>query len=207
VSAYVVVDHFLIGLLAVYWVVLYRTLQTLQPPCCDVNRFHLRLSFANNVQFLMDYTEGSLLQILMIALIIGSKSTSPPQEASQCSPFPPEIKESPVPFFIKPITRGIAGKVESSFIDPELQKHCAFLEDYLSKSSGEFFAGDVITGADIMLHFALEGATRRVPLSETSFPKLYAYVRRLQKRDGYARAAKRVSEANGEEYVPYSDLK
>jgi glutathione S-transferase len=130
-----------------------------------------------------------------------------PSETNHISYLSTEIKESPVPFFIKPITRGIAGKVESTFVDPELQKHCTFLEDYLSKSSGEFFAGDVITGADIMIHFALEGATRRVPLSETSFPKLYAYVRRLQKRDGYERAAKRVSEANGEEYVPYSDLK
>jgi glutathione S-transferase len=130
-----------------------------------------------------------------------------PSEIYHTSYLSTEIKESPVPFFIKPITRGIAGKVESTFVDPELQKHCTFLEDYLSKSSGEFFAGDVITGADIMIHFALEGATRRVPLSETSFPKLYAYVRRLQKRDGYERAAKRVSEANGEEYVPYSDLK
>jgi glutathione S-transferase len=130
-----------------------------------------------------------------------------PSEINHISYLSAEIKESPVPFFIKPITRGIAGKVESTFVDPELQKHCTFLEDYLSKSSGEFFAGDVITGADIMIHFALEGATRRVPLSETSFPKLYAYVRRLQKRDGYERAAKRVSEANGEEYVPYSDLK
>jgi glutathione S-transferase len=118
-----------------------------------------------------------------------------------------DVKNAPVPFFIKPITRGIAGKVETSYIDPELQKHCTFLEDYLSKSSGEFFAGNNLTGADIMIHFALEGATQRVPLSETSFPKLYAYVRRMQKRDGYLRAAKRVSEANGVEYVPYSDLK
>jgi glutathione S-transferase len=121
--------------------------------------------------------------------------------------FPTDIKNAPVPFFLKPITRGIAGKVDSSYIDPELQKHCAFLEDFLSKSSGEFFAGDKISGADIMMHFALEGATQRVPLSESSFPKLYAYMRRMQERDAYKRAAKRVSEAAGEEYVPFSDLK
>jgi glutathione S-transferase len=108
---------------------------------------------------------------------------------------------------LKPITRGIAGKVESSFIDPELKKHCDFLEDFLIKSSGEFFCGASITGADIMMHFALEGATQRVPLSETSYPKLYDYMRRMQKRDAYQRAAKRVSEASGEAYVPFSDLK
>lgn len=57
------------------------------------------------------------------------------------------------------------------------------------------------------MHFALEGATQRVPLSESSFPKLYAYMRRMQQRDAYKRAAKRVSEASGDEYVPFSDLK
>lgn len=119
------------------------------------------------------------------------------------------IKSAPVPFFLKPITRGIANNVETSFLNPELEKHCTFLEDYLSKSSsnGAFFCGDNISGADIMIHFALEAGTRRVPLSETSYPKLYEYMRRMQKRDAYQRAAKRVSEASGEEFVPFSDLK
>lgn len=57
------------------------------------------------------------------------------------------------------------------------------------------------------MHFALEGATQRVPLSETSYPKLYEYMRRMQKREAAVRAAKRVSEANGSEYVAFSDLK
>jgi glutathione S-transferase len=81
------------------------------------------------------------------------------------------------------------------------------LEDYLVKSpnNGEFFCGSNITGADIMIHFGLEGATQRVPLSESSYPKLYEYMRRLQQRDAYKRAAKRVTEASGEEFVPFSD--
>lgn len=58
-----------------------------------------------------------------------------------------------------------------------------------------------------MLHFGLEAATQRVPLSETNYPKLYTYMRRLQTREGYKRAAKRVEEASREPYVPYSDLK
>ena len=120
-----------------------------------------------------------------------------------------DIEKAPVPFFIKPITRGIAGKVNSSFVDPELKNHFDFLEDYLtnSPSKGDFFCGSNITGADIMIHFALEGATQRVPLSETNYPKLYEYMRRLQTRDAYKRAADRVSEASGEKYVPFSDIK
>jgi glutathione S-transferase len=108
---------------------------------------------------------------------------------------------------LKWITQGVAGKVETSFLNPELDKHCTFLENYLAESSGEFFCGKNITGADIMMHFALEGATQRVPLSETNYPKLYEYMRRLQQRDAWKRAAKRTEEASGEKYVPYSDLK
>ncbi|CAO2652513.1 Nn.00g007960.m01.CDS01 [Neocucurbitaria sp. VM-36] len=142
-------------------------------------------------RFLLDYTEGSLFTYLMIALVIGN------------------IEKAPVPFFIKPITRGIAGKVNTSYLDPELKNHFDFLEDYLtsSPSKGDFFCGPSITGADIMMHFALEGAAQRVPLSETNYPKLYEYMRRLQTRDAYKRAADRVSEASGEKYVPFSDLK
>jgi glutathione S-transferase len=94
-------------------------------------------------------------------------------------------------------------------VDPELKTHFDFLEDYLIKSpnNGEFFCGSSITGADIMIHFGLEGATQRVPLSESSYPKLYEYMRRLQGRDAYKRAAKRVTEASGEEFVPFSDAK
>jgi hypothetical protein len=154
----------------------------------------------------MDYAEGSFFTLLMISLITSSKCRSPffhtvANSGSQ------DIKNAPVPFFLKPITRGIAGKVDSTFTDPELKKHCDFLEDTLSKSSGDFFCGSSLSGADIMMHFALEAATQRVPLSETSYPKLYDYMRRMQKRDAYLRAAKRVSEASGEEYVPFSDLK
>ena len=119
------------------------------------------------------------------------------------------IEKAPVPFFIKPITRGVAGKINSGFVDPEFKTHFQFLEDYLIKSpsNGEFFCGPNITGADMMMHLALEGATQRVPLSETSYPKLYEYMRRLQGRDAYKRAAERVSEASGDKYLSFAELK
>ncbi|KAF2845923.1 glutathione S-transferas-like protein [Plenodomus tracheiphilus IPT5] len=140
-------------------------------------------------QFLMDYAEGSLFTILIVALISR------------------KIKDSQVPFFIKPIVKGVAGNIDSSYVDPELKNHFDFLEDYVSKSSGEFLAGSTLSGADIMMHFCLEGACQRVPLSETSYPKLYTYMRKMQERDAYKKAADRVTEASGEKYVPYSDLK
>ncbi|KAI8932613.1 hypothetical protein NX059_010112 [Plenodomus lindquistii] len=140
-------------------------------------------------KFMMGYAEGSVFTILIVALISG------------------KIKNSQVPFFIKPVVKGVASNIDSSYTDPELKNHFDFLEDYLSKSSGEFFAGPELSGADIMIHFALEAGCQRVPLSETSYPKLYAYMRKLQQRDAYKRAGERVTEASGEQYVPYSEMK
>ena len=49
---------------------------------------------------------------------------------------------------MKPITKGIAGKVDSSFMSPNLKTHLDFLEDQLATSSGgrEFFCGKELTG-------------------------------------------------------------
>jgi len=119
------------------------------------------------LQFLMDYTEGSLFTILILALVTGSKYTPAQVPPSPLQPPGPtnhhlDIKSAPVPFFLKPITNGVAGKIDSGFVDPELKTHFDFLEDYLvnSPSKGEFFCSDKLTAADIMIHFGLEGATQ-----------------------------------------------
>ncbi|ORY16477.1 glutathione transferase [Clohesyomyces aquaticus] len=141
-------------------------------------------------QYLMHYAEGSLMTILILTLVINN------------------IRNAPVPFFLKPITRGIASKIDESFINKEIDTHMTFLEEYLAKSpnDGEFWVGSSLTGADIMMLFCLEGATQRAKLEE-KYPKLYAYVRRMQTREAYKRAADKATEANGEKYVPYSDIK
>jgi len=104
----------------------------------------------------MDYTEGSLFTILILALVTGSKYT--PLSTLESTNHHIDIKNAPVPFFLKPITNGVAGKIDSGFVDPELKTHFDFLEDYLvnSPSKGEFFCSDKLTAADIMIHFGLE---------------------------------------------------
>ncbi|KAH7109837.1 glutathione transferase [Dendryphion nanum] len=137
-------------------------------------------------RFLMHYTEGSLMTILIVSLITKS------------------IRKAPVPFFIKPITGSIANKVDESFVNRELKNHLSFLEDYFGE--GEYFCGSDITGADIMMGFALEAAVNRAPLSETSYPKLYNFVRRSQDREAYKRAAARIEKDTGEKFVPMSEV-
>ncbi|KAF2715597.1 glutathione transferase [Pleomassaria siparia CBS 279.74] len=141
-------------------------------------------------RYMMHYAEGSLMTVLLIAMVTTN------------------VRNAPVPFFIKPITRMISNKIDDSFVNPELKTHMAFLENYLdtAPNGGGFFCGSTLTGADFMMIFALEGAVQRVPLSDTSYPKLYQWVRRMQARDAYKKAGDKVSEASGEPYIPFSDL-
>ncbi|KAF2266437.1 hypothetical protein CC78DRAFT_614957 [Lojkania enalia] len=136
-------------------------------------------------RYLMHYAEGSFMTILVIALVIHN------------------IKNAPVPFFIKPITRGIGNKVEQSFVNPGIVNNLAFLEDYLATSpdNGEFFCGN-LSGADFMMIFALEAAMTRQPLNDgTNYPKLYNYVKKIQARDAYNRAGDRITEVTGERHM------
>lgn len=140
-------------------------------------------------KFLMDYTEGSFLTPLIVSLITGS------------------IRSAPVPFFLRPITNGIANKVDGSYTKPELTNHLDFLEGYLKSSpgQGEFFCSDRLTAADIMMHFALEGAVKAKMCTEASYPVLYKYVRKLQGSESYKAAGARVEKASGEKFVPFSE--
>jgi len=120
-----------------------------------------------------------------------------------------DLRKAPVPFFIKPLTGSIANKIDEGFTNPELKVNFDFLENYLAESSsnGDYFCGSELTAADIMVHFVLEAAVARVPLTEQTYPKLHSYVYRLQKRDAYKRAGERVSKLSGEEFVPMSEVK
>lgn len=154
------------------------------------------------------------MTLLVISFVISSElptqlSVFPDENLYLHTNASKEIQKAPLPFFLKPLTGMIASKINSSYIDRELKTHMDFLETYLSEApnNGEYFCGTTLSGADIQMLFPLEGAFRRVPLTESNYPKLHAYVRRVQGREAYKRAAARATEAAGVEYVPFSDLK
>lgn len=70
------------------------------------------------------------------------------------------------------------------YIDGEIAKHLAFLEQSLGERS--FFVGEELSGADIMLSFVLEAAAAGDRLKD--FPRLTRYLARLQERPAYQRA-------------------
>lgn len=121
----------------------------------------------------LHYAEGSAMPPLLLKLVFDG------------------IEKAPMPFFVKPIARGIAGKVKSTFINPRLRENLDYLEGELSKS--EWFAGDTFSAADIQMSFPLEAAASRAGL-DASRPKLKAFLQRIHARPAYQRALERGGE-------------
>jgi glutathione S-transferase len=112
------------------------------------------------------------------------------------------LRNAPVPFFIKPITSMIVGKLETVYLEPTFRTHFGFLEEQLASSpeGGEYLCGKDLTAADILMSFPVEAATIRLGLTKETKPKMFAYVDKLHKRDAYKRAIAKIEEATGEKY-------
>ena len=99
-----------------------------------------------------------------------------------------KIEKSPMPFFVKPIAKGIAGKVNASFVAPRIADNLDHMEAELGKTA--WFAGDAMTGADIQVSFVLEACQARGGLND-SRPRLMAFLRRIHALPAYQRAVER----------------
>lgn len=105
-----------------------------------------------------------------------------------------------MPFFIKPVTNAVAGKVESGFLAPNLKTHYDFLEGQLktSPNGGGFLCGKEITAADIMLSFPLEAGQSRSGFTKEDYPQVWEYIDRLHEREAYKRAVQKIVDIEGE---------
>lgn len=115
----------------------------------------------------MHYAEGSIMPFMLLTLIFN------------------KIKTAPVPFFVKPIAKGIANKTMQGFVTPNVKTHLDYLENELKET--DWFAGEQMTGADIMMSFPIEAAAARANLKE-KYPKLTAYLERIHGLRCYQRA-------------------
>ena len=115
----------------------------------------------------LHYAEGSLMPPLLLSLIFS------------------KVRSAPMPFFVKPIAKGIADKVMGSFVSPQVKLNLDFLEGTLEKSA--WFAGPDFSVADIQLSFPIEAAAARGGLGATR-PRLAAYLEKIHARPAYQRA-------------------
>ena len=121
-------------------------------------------------RYWLHYAEGSAMPPLLLKLIFD------------------KIENAKMPFFIKPIAKGIAGKAKAGFVSPNIRTHLDFMEGELGRS--DWFAGTEFTGADIQMSFPVEAARARGGLDE-SRPRLMAWLARIHARPAYQRALER----------------
>ena len=100
------------------------------------------------------------------------------------------IERAPMPFFAKPIARGIAHKVKSDFIAPNLARIVDHMDAELGRS--EWFAGDAFSAADIQMSFPVEAAVSRA--GGAARPNLTRFLERIHARPAYRRALEKGGE-------------
>ena len=121
-------------------------------------------------RYWMHYAEGSAMPPLLLKLIFD------------------RMEKGPAPFFIRPVLKGIAQRVKSTFVQPQIELHLDYMEGELGK--GEWFAGEAFSAADVQMSFPIEAAAARGGLN-ASRPRLIAFLDRIRKRPAYQRALER----------------
>ena len=101
------------------------------------------------------------------------------------------IEKGPMPFFVRPVARGISHKVKSTFIDPNLVRQFDYVDAELGRSA--WFAGAELSGADIQMSFPLEAAASRGGL-DAKWPRILAFLDRIHARAAYRKAIERGGE-------------
>jgi len=115
----------------------------------------------------LHYAEGTFAPLMLVSLIMG------------------RIESAQMPFFLKPVARGIAAKVRDNFLDANVKRNLDFMESELHHST--WFCGDHLTAADVQMSFAIEAAEVRTNLDQ-DYPKLAAFLERARARPAYKRA-------------------
>ena len=115
----------------------------------------------------LHYSEGSFMPLMILSLIMR------------------RIETAPMPFFIRPVAKGIVDKVRHGYLDANVTRHLEFMESSLDGSS--WFCGEQLTAADIQMSFAVEAAEVRTDLA-SDYPNLTALLERMRARPAYQAA-------------------
>ena len=124
----------------------------------------------NDYRYYMHYAEGTVMPLLIIGLLLR------------------RVDNAKMPFFVKPIARGITGKIRDGYLDANLARNLEFMESELERKP--WFAGNRFTAADIHMSFVVEGLNVSTDLS-ARYPKLAAFLARCHATPTYQRALER----------------
>ena len=115
----------------------------------------------------LHYAEGSFMPLMIMSLIMN------------------RIATAPMPFFAKPIAKGIVAKVRNAYLDPNVNRNLDFMEASLSKST--WFCGEDLTAADIQMSFAVEAAEVRSDLA-SHYPNIERFLKQMRAQPAYQAA-------------------
>ena len=114
----------------------------------------------------LHFSEGSLMPQLLLKLIFD------------------KIKTAPMPFFIKPVAKGIANKVMDNYVSANIKNNMTFIDKHLAETP--WFAGDKMSGADIQMSFPLEASMARA--NADAYVNIKAYVEKIHALPMYQKA-------------------
>lgn len=137
--------------------------------------------------YLLHYAEGSFMPNLVMYIVLSA------------------LKSDQVPFLIRPISSIVANKVISMVVFRNIKKHLAFLEQQLETSGGDYLTGHDLTAADILMSYPLLAGksgfdsmgTYAKGTAKESFPKVFAYMDRLEAQQGWKEAVQKTKDFDG----------
>ena len=118
-------------------------------------------------RFWLHCAEGSLMNWLVMQLVFQS------------------LPRQPMPFFVRPVARGLCRAVQQRLIQPNLFTALAYLNEQLAQQP--WLAGEQFSLADIQMAFAAE-ALVHLGGNGPSQPHLQAYLERVRARPAWQRA-------------------
>jgi glutathione S-transferase len=118
-------------------------------------------------RYWLHFAEGSAMPPLLMKLVFDT------------------VAKAPVPFFVKPVVKGISQKVLSGFVMPNIQRQLDFMDAELAGRA--WFCGEAFSAADVMMSFPLEAAAQRAGL-DASRSHLWRVLQAMHARPAYRRA-------------------
>jgi glutathione S-transferase len=115
----------------------------------------------------MHYAEGTFMPLMIVSLIMS------------------RIESAQMPFFVKPIAKGIVGKVRGGYLSPNIKRNLEYMNTMLGNST--WFCGDEMTAADIQMSFPLDAAEVRTDLKK-QYANLNSFLQRVRARPAYQAA-------------------
>lgn len=123
-----------------------------------------------NQRYWLHYAEGSLMPLLVMTLVF---RTVPKK----------------MPWWLKPIAKGICQGVQQQFLQPQIQRHGEFIEAHLARFDGQF-AAQWPTPADIQMSFAVQAMAARD--SRSNAPSIRAFLQKVEADPAWQRVVARV---------------